>query len=51
MWAKFGEYAPDPQKPKNWPVERVPEAANLCATDCAPIEAFGYGAVPARLQG
>lgn len=51
MWAKFGDYAPDPQKQKNWPVEWVAEAANLCATDCARIEAFAYGAVPASLQG
>lgn len=51
MWAKFGEYAPDLEKQKNWPAEWPVGAAAWCSTDCARAEAFAYGAVPESLKG
>lgn len=51
MWAKFGEYAPDPEKQKTWPVTWPAEAAAWCSGDCAKVEAFAYGAAPESLKG
>ena len=51
MWAKFGEYAPDPEKQKAWPTTWPTEAAAWCEDDCAKIDAFAYGAAPENLKG
>ncbi len=51
MWAKFGEYGPDPEKQKLWPAKWPAYAAPWCAGDCAAIEAFAYGAAPESYKG
>jgi predicted methyltransferase len=51
MWAKFGDYAPDPEKQKNWPTTWPAEAAAWCEEDCAKAEAFAYGSAPESLKG
>lgn len=51
MWAKFGEYAPNPDEQRKWPTEWPVEAASWCATDCARIEAFAFGGIPESIKG
>lgn len=51
MWALFGDYAPDPEKQKNWAADWTAKAAGWCEEDCAPVSAFVYGSLPEEMKG
>jgi predicted methyltransferase len=51
MWAKFGPYAPDPEKQKTWAADWPAQAGAWCAADCAGTTAFVFGSLPEEMKG